>query len=342
MTQSVVGHPEGKKDVPVDQLMKHIGTEFPWQSKYIEIHGHQMRYIDEGEGDPIVFIHGNPTSAYLWRNVIPWLENSGRVVAFDMIGMGESDKPDIEYSMEFMASTIDELFEKLELKNMTLVVHDWGGALGFHYARRFPENVKGIAFMEANVPPAIPAPSFEDLGEETGAQFKFIHSEAGKEAMLEGNFFIEHNFRGKIVRNLTDREMQVWRDYYPTPASRRSGLDMARDTPMGVSEGFAFENISAYAKWMQETDTPFLMLWGQPGIIINEDVAQFLVENCKDIEAHMFGHGLHYVQEDHPEEIGRAIQDWMRRRGFESGPNVSRAFNAPKRKVENALAHASE
>ncbi|MEM7709380.1 MAG: haloalkane dehalogenase [Pseudomonadota bacterium] len=297
---SVVTHAEGKKDVPVDQLMVHIGTEFPYASKYIEIDGLRMRYVDEGEGDPIVFIHGNPTSAYLWRNVMPHLEGSGRIVAFDMIGMGESDKPDIEYSMEYMMKTVDAFFEKMDLKNVTLVVHDWGGAIGLHYARRFEGNVKGIAFMEANVPPAIPVAEFEDLGPETGAQFRYIHSEDGGTAMLEENFFIEHNFRGKIVRNLTDREMRVWRDYYPTAASRRSALDMARDTPMGVNEGFAFDNIKAYGEWMTETDLPMLMCWCKPGIIINEEVHDWLVAHVSDIESHYLGIGLHYVQEDHP------------------------------------------
>src|SRR5713226_6390445 len=135
-----------------------ISADVPYQSNYIEVHGSKLHYIDEGSGDPILFLHGNPTSSYLWRNIIPYLTPLGRCIALDLIGMGKSDKPDIEYQFFDHVKYVDGFIEKIGLRNITLVIHDWGSALGFHYAMRHESNVRGIAFMEAIV---MPVPSWE-------------------------------------------------------------------------------------------------------------------------------------------------------------------------------------
>ena len=132
-----------------------IATEFPFASHFVEVAGSRMHYLDEGEGDPILFLHGNPTSSYLWRNIIPHVTSMGRAIAPDLIGMGKSDKPDIEYTFFDHVKYVEGFIEKLDLKHITLVIHDWGSALGFHYAMRHPDNVKGLAFMEAIIAPQV-------------------------------------------------------------------------------------------------------------------------------------------------------------------------------------------
>lgn len=131
-----------------------IFADFPYKPNYIEVHGSKMHYVDEGSGDPILFLHGNPTSSYLWRNIIPYLSSKGRCIAPDLIGFGKSDKPDLEYRILDHIKYVEGFIEKLTLKNITLVIHDWGSALGFHYAMRHQINVKGIVFMEAILQPA--------------------------------------------------------------------------------------------------------------------------------------------------------------------------------------------
>ncbi len=135
-----------------------ISANFPYQSNYIEVHGSSIHYVEEGAGQPILFLHGNPTSSYLWRNIIPHVASLGRCIAPDLIGMGRSDKPDIDYRFVDHANYVEEFIEKMDLQDITLVVHDWGSALGFHYAMRHESNVRGLAFMEAIL---APVPSWE-------------------------------------------------------------------------------------------------------------------------------------------------------------------------------------
>ncbi|HZA69335.1 MAG TPA: haloalkane dehalogenase, partial [Nitrososphaeraceae archaeon] len=177
---------------------QNISAEFKFESNYVEMLGSKMHYIDEGEGDPILFIHGNPTSSYLWRNIIPYVEPYGRAIAVDLMGMGKSDKPDIDYRFVDHAKYLEAFIEKLGLKNITLVVHDWGSALGFNYAMRHEDNVKGIAFMEAFLMPL----TWDGFPNNAKKIFQLIRTpDVGYDLIVNKNFFVEQLLPSAILRN---------------------------------------------------------------------------------------------------------------------------------------------
>jgi haloalkane dehalogenase len=197
---------------------KPISAEFPFASKFVEVEGSRMHYVEEGSGDPVLFLHGNPTSSYLWRNIIPYAARVGRAVAPDLIGMGRSDKPDIDYSFFDHVRYVDGFIDALDLRDITFVVHDWGSALGFHYARRHERNVKGIAFMEAILRPY----TWNDWPEQARGLFQaFRTPETGWDLIANRNVFVEDVLPGSVVRKLTDEEMDRYRAPFPTPESRK-------------------------------------------------------------------------------------------------------------------------
>ena len=187
---------------------KAISADFPFESKYVEIHGSKIHYIDEGSGDPILFLHGNPTSSYLWRNIIPYLVPHGRCIAPDLIGMGKSDKPDLGYRFFDHSEYVEGFIDKLDLSNITLVIHDWGSALGFHYASRHESNVKGLAFMEAIL---ATMPRWDGFPPDVRTMFEgFRTPEVGWDMIVNQNIFVEQVLPGGIVRKLTDEEMEMF------------------------------------------------------------------------------------------------------------------------------------
>ncbi len=291
-----------------------ISAEFPFESKFVSVLDSRMHYVDEGEGDPILFLHGNPTSSYLWRNVMPHLRQQGRIIAVDLIGMGKSDKPDIDYTYDDHIRYVEGFFDALNLRNVTLVIHDWGSALGFDYASRHESNVAGIAFMEAIIPPFAPIASYEAMGQ-MGEMFQAWRTPGtGEQMILEQNQFVEQILPGAVARGLTDEEMVHYRAPYPDAASRKPTLVWPREVPIGGEPNRNVELVRRYATWMTATEMPMIHLWARPGALNPEPVAQWLVHNVKDLESVFVGQGIHFIQEDQPEIIGRAIADWRRRR----------------------------
>ncbi len=292
-----------------------ISAEMPYETQFVEVNGSQMDDVEEGEGDPILFLHGNPTSKYLWRNVMPWLEGQGRVIAPDLIGMGESDKPDIGYTFAEHSEYVAGFIEALELENITLVIHDWGSGLGFDYANRNRENVKGIAFMEAVVAPGMPA-NFETMPPELAEFFGAMRTEGiGEEMILNQNIFIEQVLPSSVARGLTEAEMQVYRSPYPDPESRKPVLVWPRQVPISGEPADVVERVNAYNEWLltDSGDLPKLHIYVSPGALNPPEVVAFLQQNMPNYEAVYVGQGLHFIQEDHPEAIGRNISDWYRR-----------------------------
>lgn len=292
-----------------------ISAEFRYEHKFVEVFGSRVAYVEVGEGSPILFIHGNPTSSYLWRNVLPHVEGQGRVIAIDLIGMGKSDKPDIDYRFSTHARYLDGFIDALDLKDITLVVHDWGSALGMDYARRHPGNVEAIAFMEAIVAPAMPIPSYEAMGEGPGEFFRNVRTQGvGEEMILENNMFVESIMpKMGVVRTLSEAEMNAYRAPFPTPASRKPSLVWPREIPIGGEPKDVTAIIQKNGEWLHETDIAKLFLYTEPGAFGTPEVARYFAENLENIETHYLGVGTHYIQEDHPHEIGRAIADWLRR-----------------------------
>jgi haloalkane dehalogenase len=290
---------------------KEISAAFTFESKFVELLGSKMHYVEEGSADPILFLHGNPTSSYLWRNVIPQLSSIGRCIAPDLIGMGKSDKPDIGYRFVDHAKYVDGFIEALDLKNITFVVHDWGCALGFHYATRNESNVKGIAFMEGLVRPL----TWDEWPEQAKQIFEGFRTQgAGETMILENNMFVEQVLPGSVLRTLSEEEMAVYREPYTTKESRLPTLQWPREIPLDGEPADVVKITTESSAWAGKSETPKLLLHFEPGAIMRNLVG-WCEENYKNLKTVAGGAGVHFVQEDQPETIGKEIAAWMRETG---------------------------
>jgi len=288
-------------------MEKDISSAFPFESKFVEIKGSKMHYIDEGKGDPILFLHGNPTSSYLWRNVIPHLKTKARCIAPDLIGMGKSDKPDIEYKFEDHYDYLENFIDKLKLKNITLVIHDWGSGLGFNYANNHRDNIKGIAFMEAMYKPL----SWDDMPKGFKMAFKMMRTRFIGWLMISvANMFLKKFLPGAVIRKLSKEEIDYYQEPYPTASSRRPVRAWPQEIPIEGKPKRVHEKFVAYNKWLTESDVPKLCLYAHPGAIIEEKGVEYIKKNFPNTKLVDLGEGIHYLQEDHPHAIGKAISDW--------------------------------
>ena len=270
----------------------------------------ELTYVDTGSGDPIVFLHGNPTSSYLWRNVIPHVAARGRCLAPDLVGMGESGHaPGGSYRFVDHARYLDAWFDALRLdRNVTLVVHDWGSALGFHWARRHPERVRGIAYTEAIVRPM----TWNDWPEPGRMIFRAMRSAAGEEIVLVKNVFVERLLPASVMRGLGPEEMERYRaPYRESGESRRPTLTWPRQIPLDGEPADVVEIAQAYADWLTKSPVPKLFVNGDPGFLLTGALRAF----CRTFpnQHEVTVRGTHFVQEDSPDEIGRAVADFVAR-----------------------------
>ena len=244
-----------------------ISADFPFESKYVEVHGSKMHYIEEGEGDTILFLHGNPTSCYLWRNVIPHLRHKGRCIAPDLIGMGKSDKPDLSYYFEDHYKYITGFIDALQLKNITLVIHDWGSGLGFNYMAHHPENVVRVAFMEAILRPA----RWQDFPKDFKMGFKLMRTPLVGWIMISGmNAFVNKILPQATMRTLTEEEMNHYRAPYPTAKSLRPVRQWPREIPIDGQPERMHKTVSAYCESFKASQHPKLLLYATPGGLITK------------------------------------------------------------------------
>jgi len=267
----------------------------------------EMAYVDEGSGDSIVFLHGNPTSSYLWRNIIPHCTSLGRCLAPDLVGMGDSGKnPSGSYRFVDHARYLDAWLDAVDVGSaVTFVIHDWGSALGFHWANRHPDRVKGIVFMEAIVRPV----SWEEWPEAAARVFKGFRSPAGDEMVLQNNIFVERVLPGSIMRDLSEEEMAVYRKPFLEPGeSRRPTLTWPREIPIDGEPADVTAIAQSYADWLSASDVPKLLINAEPGAILNGPQLDFARAWPNTTEVTVAGN--HFVQEDSPHEIGAAIVDW--------------------------------
>ena len=286
---------------------REISAAFPFESKFIEVEGSKIHYVEEGTGDPILFLHGNPTSSYLWRNIIPYAAGVGRAIALDLIGMGKSDKPDIEYRFFDHSRYVEGFIEKLGLRNITFVIHDWGSALGFHYARRHEGNVKGLAFMEAILRPM----TWADLPERVRDLFKsFRTKDVGEDLLISKNMFVEAVLPGSVVRTLTDEEMNHYREPYKEEAARKPVWRWPNEIPIEGEPKDVHEAAEAYWAWLQQTDLPKILFHATPGALIAAGMVPELEQAMKNLKTVDIGPGVHFVQEDNPHTIGRELAKW--------------------------------
>ena len=287
-----------------------ISATFPYQKKRRQVLGLEMAYVDEGQGEPIVFLHGNPTFSYIWRNILPHVQELGRIIAPDLIGMGDSQKlPDSgpgSYTFVEHRRYLDTLLEALGVRERaTFVVHDWGSALAFDWARRHPDAVKGLAYMEAIVKPY----TWSEYAGAARKTFEALRSPAGEQMVLEQNSFIEFNLPSGIVRTLTDEEMNEYRRPFAEPGEgRRPTLTWPRQLPIDGEPAEVTEIVTAYGEWLSSSSVPKLYIQGDPGRL---QPSQHAFCRTWPAQSTVTVKGLHNLQEDAPDEIGQAIANWL-------------------------------
>ena len=284
------------------------------RKQFVEALGRRMAFVEIGEGDPIVYLHGNPTSSYLWRNIMPHTEPLGRSLAIDLVGMGDSDPLDDpgpgRYRFVEHREHLDAALDALGVAaagNAVLVVHDWGSALGFDWANRHRESVQGLVYMEALVRPV----TWEEWPEAPRRVFQGFRSEAGEDMVLAKNIFVERVLPGSILRELAPAEMDVYRRPFREPGeSRRPTLTWPREIPIDGEPADVTAIVAAYADWLAESDVPKLFVNGEPGAILTGAQREFCRGWKNQTEVTVAG--SHFLQEDSPEEIGRAIAGFVR------------------------------
>ena len=287
-----------------------ISAEERYEKKNVEVLGSKMAYVEAGSGDPVVLLHGNPTSSYLWRNVIPHLEERWRCIAPDLIGMGDSDKLEPSgperYTFVEHRRYLDALLEALGVtENVTLVVHDWGSALGFDWANRHRDATTGIAYMEAILMPL----TWEQWPEAARGVFQGFRSPAGEAMVLESNVFVERVLPGSVLRGLDEKEMEVYRRPFREPGeSRRPTLTWPRQIPLEGEPAEVVEIVESYGAWLASSDLPKLFVNAEPGAILTGEQREFCRSwpNQQEVTVK----GIHFIQEDSPDEIGQAVAIW--------------------------------
>jgi haloalkane dehalogenase len=277
----------------------------------IDVLDSSMYYEDQGSGTPIVLLHGNPASSYVWRNIIPGL-GDGRLLAPDLIGMGRSGKPGNAYSFADHARYLDAWFDVLDLDRVILVGHDWGGALAFDWASRNPHRVLGIAFFESIVRPM----AFEELTPEGRERAELVHTPAAEESILDQNLLVRMAFTGGVLTPVPERDLATYLMPYPTRESRLPLLAWARQIPLGGEPAELVARIEKYDTWLAASaDVPKLLMTfeGSPTLLIGKDLADWCADNVASLETVACGEAGHHAQEDRPGEIAVAVSAWIDR-----------------------------
>ncbi len=297
----------------LDDIAAFASTEsapsaFPFKSKYVEVLGSNMHYIDVGEGQPILFIHGNPASSYLWRNIIPYVSGQARCIAVDLIGMGKSDHPDIPYRYDDQYRYLCAFIDALGIgSNLTLFVQDWGSGLGFRWAHDHAEDVRAIAFMEAMVRPM----SYADLPGSLKFAMRLMRTSFFNWLMIG----VANLFLRKLLPDLTYKEMSpevlaYYRSAFPTVASRRAVRQWPLEVPFDGKPADNYAVVMAYLEWLTRTDVPKLLFHGDDGVAIKAPEIAWCRENLSNLQVVDLGPGKHFLQETHPDTIGEELSAW--------------------------------
>lgn len=287
------------------------GSDLP-EKKFCDVRGRRIAFVETGSGAPIVLLHGNPTSSYLWRDVVPPLLGCGRVIAPDLIGHGDSEKLPASdgadrYSFDVAYAHLEGLLDTLcGGQRITLVLHDWGSALGFHWARLHPQQVRGIAYMEGLV---MPLPSWDDWPEKARGIFQGFRSPKGEDLILKRNLFIEVVFPSSILRKLSEEEMSHYRAPFAEEADRQVTLNWPRQIPIAGEPAHMVSLVQEYADWLSHAGVPKLFVNAEPGSILVGAQREFCRSWPNQTEVTV--KGLHFIQEDSGAEIGRAVAAWL-------------------------------
>ena len=280
-------------------------------SKFIEVLGSKMHVLTYGENadnkNTILFLHGNPSNSYIWRNITPYVEEENNfVIVPDLIGMGKSDKPGIDYTFMEQYTYLEKLIETMELKDITLVLHDWGSGLGFHYFAQHSDNVKAIAFMEGII---------QDIGtffpEENIVFFEQLRGENGWKMIAEDNIFLDNVLPTWVSRALTEEELNEYKKPFLTVESRKPIWKFVSQVPLNGKPELTASIVSNYRNKLQNSPIPKLFLYAEPGAFMPAPVREWIIENIPNLESHSIGEGVHFIQEDNPEFIGQKIKEFI-------------------------------
>ena len=294
-------------------------SDLRYTKKTMQVLDTEIAYVDEGKGNAIVFIHGAPESIYVWRNILPYLEPYGRIVAFDLPGHGDSGKPDIEYKFADYQRYVAEIMKKLNLgDNIVLVIHDWGSVIGMDWASKNSNRVKGIVMIEALVAPFYPILDTKEAVKRRGKagaihHYRLYKSDQAEHLVYDENLFIEETMQIHTYRELSQREMYAYRKPFREIKDRKPIFMWAREVGLDGDQPYNDQAMKDYNEWMLKTDTKFLDIYGTPGEVTEEYDVRWRVEHIKNIDTAYAGVVLHFVQEDQPVATGRAIADWYRR-----------------------------
>jgi haloalkane dehalogenase len=276
----------------------------------VNVLGSTIAYREAGnpEAPVALFLHGNPTSSYIWRNIIPLVAPVAHCIAPDLIGFGQSGKPDIEYRFADHVRYLDEFLVNAGISSAFVIAQDWGTALAFHLAARRPEFMRGLAFMEF----IRPMPTWDDFHADARETFqKFRTPGVGEEMILEGNAFVERVLPGATVRKLTDEEMAVYRAPFPTPESRRPTWRFPNELPIAGEPADVYSMLEEAHRALAESSYPKLLFTANPGALVSPSVANSFANKLKDCRVVELGAGIHYLQEDHAEVIGATVNEWL-------------------------------
>ncbi len=280
-------------------------------SRTVEVDGQTIHYLEAGTGAPVVFLHGNPTSSYLWRDVLPVVAASGRCLAMDLIGMGRSGKPDIPYRLWDHAAYLDGFIDALGLHDITFVTHDWGMALGLHYLSHHADRVRAFAFMEGHLHPI---ERWEDMDAGSREMFDRLRDdEAGRRMIVDENVFIEVVLPSGVVEQLGRDDMDAYRAPFRVPASREVIRRWVREIPIAGQPADIDALVRANQRLLSASPIPKLLFHASPGALIGGAEVAWCRANLTDLTVVDLGHGLHFLPEDHGPAIGRAVADWMGR-----------------------------
>lgn len=277
-------------------------------SKFIEIYGSKIHFVESGQGDPILFLHGIPTSCYVWRNIIPHLNSLGRCIAPDLIGFGQSDKPDIEYTVFDHIKYIDKFIETLGLKNITLVMHGWGSVIGFDYAMRHEDKCKGLVFYEA----FLRSFNSDDISLPLQEQLTMLEDqEESADFVMDGVSFVDKIIPQNIMRQLTDEEMNHYRKPFIQEGAGKPLVQYLHELPKGDGKSKIDKLIAEYSKKLSRSKLPKLMLYSVPGLITTIATVMWAKDHLPNLEIVDVGEELHLAQETNPQLIGETISVWL-------------------------------
>ena len=278
-------------------------------SGFTDVAGSQMHYLYCGMGDPILFVHGVPTSSYLWRNIMPYFADQGYCCAIDLIGMGQSDKPKINFTIDDHIFYLTEFINALELENITLVLHGWGSVAGLHYAANHPDNVKALVLFESHVRPvtdwdllSLPVQQFANMLNDMESSYKKV---------IEENYIVRQLLPNGIVNTLSDTELAVYEGPFQTPEDRKVLWQYVLDLPMGEVDNETLPIIESYSAWLQQTSIPKLLMYAVPGFITTVDTVQWVQQNVKNIDLVCLENVMHYAQESAPGLFATKMREWF-------------------------------